>query len=392
MVQEPVKVEPLLTQLHLFIDQYTADNDSLLGGGKLGLIVYYHSLWLGYRDNTYLNKAYALLEQVFDHMHRGVLALEGASLSSGICGLTSVINLLYKDGVLDMDLDAELGEFDEYLYKNVLQLIKEDKQDYLQGAFGIIKYFTDRLPHDRISVYLQDIIRALYDKCVVTKHGTWFKNMFLFSTNQINFSLSQGQAGFLSVLTSLHEAEVDTFRTGFLLDQGLRFIRHHLREVDFLSQNWSFFPLTANPDGTAKDYVNRLGWANGDLNQVSLFYKAAFALQDENLKQVADLVGGSSLMRKTPESTQCNDIYFCHGSAGLAQYYYSLYRYSNEETYLEGWDYWIKETARNLEKVLQQKQFKGREGRLLEGLPGVALVLLGHQIKEELPWTDLLLL
>jgi lantibiotic modifying enzyme len=392
MVQETVKVEHLITQLQQLIDQQSADNDSLMGGGKLGLIVYYHSLWQGYRNNTYLDKTYVLLDEILDHMNKGTLELEGASLATGICGLTSVINLLYKDGLLEMEIDEELAEYDEYLYKEALQLIKEDKLDYLHGAFGIIKYFTDRLPQPKIALYLKEIIRALHDKAVVTKHGTWFRSVFLFGKSQINFSLSQGQAGFLSVLTALHEANIDSQKTGFLLQQGIRFTRHHLREVDFLSQTWSFFPLTISEDGDDKNYLNRLGWCYGDLNQVSLFYKAAFVLEDENLKQMADLVGGSSLMRRTDEATQLTDIYVCHGTAGLAQYYYSLYRHSNEESYLEGWHYWINETMKRLEIVLHDKSFKGNETRMLDGLSGVVLVLLGHLINEELPWTDLLLL
>ncbi|WP_343673681.1 lanthionine synthetase LanC family protein [Chitinophaga sp.] len=392
MVQEPVKVESLLTQLHQLIDQHCADNDSLMGGGKLGLIVYYHSLWQGYRDNTYLDKTYALLDEVWDHMNKCTLELDGPSLATGICGLTSVINLLYKDGLLDIDIDKELAGYDDYLFHQALQLIKEDKQDYLHGAFGIIKYFTDRLPQPKIATYLREILRVLYDKCVVTKHGIWFKNIFLFGTRQINFSLSQGQAGFFSVLTALHEAEIDTQKTGFLLQQGIRFIRHHLREVDLVGQDWSFFPLTTSEAEDEKNYNNRLGWCHGDLNQVSLFYKASFVLQDENLKQMADLVGGSSLMRRTGEATQIDDIYFLNGTAGLAQYYYSLYRHSNEESYLGGWHYWINETIKRLEVVLNEESFKGRETRMLEGLPGVALVLLGRLINEELPWTDLLLL
>ncbi|WP_343692242.1 lanthionine synthetase LanC family protein [Chitinophaga sp.] len=391
MVQEPVKVESLLTQLHHLIDQHTADNDTLMGG-KLGLIMYYHSLWQGYRDNTYLDKAYALLDEVLEHMHKGTLELQGPSLATGICGLTSVINLLYKDDLLDIDIDEELATYEDYLYHQALQLIKEDKLDYLHGAFGIIKYFTDRLPQPKIAAYLREIIHALYENCVVTKHGIWFRNIFLFGTGKINFSLSQGQAGFLSVLTALHEAEVDALKTGYLLQQGIRFVRHQLREVDLVGQDWSFFPLTASEAEDEKNYNNRLGWCDGDLNQVSLFYKASFVLQDENLKQMADLVGGSSLMRKTCEATQIDDIYFGNGTAGLAQYYYSLYRYSNEESYLEGWHYWINETIKRLEVVLNEESFKGRESRMLEGLPGVALVLLGHLINEELPWTDLLLL
>lgn len=391
MVQEPVKVESLLTQLHHLIDQHTADNDTLMGG-KLGLIMYYHSLWQGYRDNTYLDKTYALLDEVLDHLHKGTLELEGPSLATGICGLTSVINLLYKDGLLEIDIDEELAGYDDYLYHQVLQLMKEDKLDYLHGAFGIIKYFTDRLPQPKMAIYLREIIHVLYENCVVTKHGIWFRNIFLFGTGQINFSLSQGQAGFLSVLTALHEAEVDALKTGYLLQQGIRFVRHQLREVDLIGQDWSFFPLTANEAEDEKNYNNRLGWCYGDLNQVSLFYKASFVLQDENLKQMADLVGGSSLMRKTGEATQIDNIYFSNGTAGVAQYYYSLYRHSNEESYLEGWHYWIKETIKRLEVVLNEESFKGRESRMLEGLPGIALVLLGHLINEELPWTDLLLL
>jgi len=392
MVQEPESVAALVHRIHEIIQDHEPGNDSLLNG-RLGMVLYYHSLWMVCHQDAYLQTAYRLLEKVFDNMNSNAPGLAGASLGSGVAGLAGVVSLLHKGGWLDMDIREELAELDTYLYSSALRHIEAQHPDYLHGAFGIIRYFADRLPDTTLKGYLENMVNALCDTCVTTTQGVWFRNYVVDKkeAERVNFSLSHGQCGFLIVLSELYQAGILQDKTGFLLKEGIRFIKAHLQPVDFLANRFSCFPLSIGEDGGGI-YANRLAWCYGDLNEVLLFYKAAFVLEDEELKQMADLIGSSSIIRRTAEATLCTDSHFCHGAAGLAVLYRSLYRHSGLDKYQEAHRYWINRTVALLEADTRNGLYTGKEHNLLEGLPGVALALLGSISTEDLPWCHLLLL
>jgi lantibiotic biosynthesis protein len=128
------------------------------------------------------------------------------------------------------------------------------------------------------------------------------------------------------------------------------------------------------------------------LNETLLFYRAGKLLDDEELIRLANLTGLSSLMRKDEPSTQIRDSHFCHGSSGLAQFYKVLYQESGNEKYLEGYEYWIEQTILLLEKDMKKDIYIGKEYNFLDGLVGVAFVLLSYISFKPLNWSKALFL
>jgi len=98
------------------------------------------------------------------------------------------------------------------------------------------------------------------------------------------------------------------------------------------------------------------------------------------------------VQRKSEATTLVSDSHFCHGSAGLISCYESLYRYSGLALYQEAAVFWLEKTRDYLDQELHQTYYKGKEGDLLEGLPGIALALLSSQYQKETAWNRLLLL
>ncbi|MCW3464756.1 lanthionine synthetase LanC family protein [Chitinophaga nivalis] len=386
-------IETTVWTAHETIISSPVPDDSLLNG-KLGMILYYHSMFLAYQRSEFADRAYQLLEEIFAGLNSGSTALSGASLGNGACGLTYAVTLLKKNGFLDTDLRAELGELDAYLHQTALQEIEKDHLDYLHGAFGIIWYFTERLPDPVIQAYLEQIIHKLYERRVVTDQGTWFRNYIIdpAEKEEINFSLSHGQCAFLCILCDLLEKGIAENKVRYLLMEGLRFIKGRLQQIDFQHQQYSFFPLSMSPDGSMPPMNHRLAWCYGDLNEALLFYKAGHLLHDQHMIKFADLIGSTSIMRQNTEATLCTDSHFCHGTAGLAQFYHTLYRHTGWDKYNTAREYWGTATARLLARDIDARLFAGKENSLLVGLTGPVLVLSSLITNEELPWTGVFLL
>ncbi|NSL88097.1 hypothetical protein ECE50_014715 [Chitinophaga sp. Mgbs1] len=393
MITLDENIETIVWTAHETIISSPVSDDSLLNG-KTGMVLYYHSMFLAYQRKEFADRAYQLLEEILSGLSSGSTTLSGASLSHGVCGLTYAVTLLKKQGFLDTDLRQELGELDAYLYQVALQEVEKDYLDYLHGAFGIIWYFTERLPDPVILQYLEDIIHQLYARRIVTDQGIWFRNSVInpAEKEEINFSLSHGQCAFLCILCDLLEKGIAENKVRFLLMEGIRFIKGQLLQIDLQHNQYSFFPLTMPRDGKQPAIANRLAWSYGDLNEALLFYKAGHLLHDPNMIKFADLIGSTSIMRQSTDTTLCTDSHFGYGTAGLAQFYHTLYRHTGWDKYNTAREYWGTATARLLAEDMDAGRFAGRENSLLEGLAGPVLVLSSLISSEELPWTGIFLL
>jgi hypothetical protein len=163
-------------------------------------------------------------------------------------------------------------------------------------------------------------------------------------------------------------------------------------DIDFSNDEYSFFPFIVKQGANEISAPNRLGWCYGDLNEVLLFYRAGNLFEDNELIDLADVMGTQTLMRKTQMATLIEDSGFCHGSSGLSQFYRQLYRERKLPVYKEGYTYWIEKTLIFLEEDLVNGLYSGKEHEMLNGLIGVAFSLLSYTSAQELDWSKSLLL
>jgi lantibiotic modifying enzyme len=80
------------------------------------------------------------------------------------------------------------------------------------------------------------------------------------------------------------------------------------------------------------------------------------------------------------------DAHFCHGASGLAHFYKVIYAHTGDERHHQAASYWIGETLRYLNTELKNDYYKNKETDLLNGLPGISLVLLSFTAEKELAW------
>ncbi len=378
-----------LSLIHKKIGQGSAPNNFLLIG-KLGLVLYYFSLYEAGEDETNADKCIELLEEVMNEEDEQLPPLYGTGFASGTAGLGYILSLLQKAGLLDMDLQEELEEMDTIIAATALKEIEEDDHiDYLHGAMGAIHYFLMRAGEPVIKKYLEQLAAALCRKVVHTQDGSWFRNYIIDRSEKerIDLSLSHGNSGFLLLLINMLEAGIMEQEVKELITNGVRFIINQRMPNDSGEKGYSLYPFYINSIDHKNKYANeRLAWCYGDLNIAWLLYRASSILQVQEWKELADEIVDDTLPRKDAVSTMATDSHFCHGTAGLAFFYQVIYSHTKNEKCKAAAEYWICETIRYLDIELKNDFYKDKETDLLNGLPGINLVLLSYITKKELAW------
>lgn len=380
-----------LNKIEATTSQVQYENDGLFGG-KLGLVWQNYYLWQATREYAHKEACLRVLGEVFDNLNNDTPQLSGAAMSGGAAGFGYVVTHLHRAEWLDFDLNQTLADLDEFIYESALEHIQQRKLDFWHGAFGMLFYFLERLPHhrQRAEVLIQKIVEQVQGD----DDGLWFPNVMREEDEPIiNFSLSHGQTAFMLVLMQAAQKGIEEELVRSVVARGVNFLLRHERTVDYVT-DFSYFPLCVHANTAEPRYNNRLAVCYGDLNLVLLMYKAAAFFDNAALKKRADLLGLNTLRRQNEQATLVSDSHFCHGAAGVAQFYHSLYRISGQEGYYKGYQYWIDRTIAALHQDLATDAFRETKGGLVSGYAGVALVLLTyiyHQ-RERLYWEKVFLL
>lgn len=367
-------------------------NDSLFQG-KLGLSLYHYSSFEYTGSEEHIEKGRNFLDGVFCQFNESGNSLLNPSLSNGLGGFMSLLNYLTRKQYIYQDL-REFEEIDKFLLKQALHQVEHDFNDYLHGAFGVLNYFIDRLPDPAIQLHAECLIEAILRKVVHTKQGSFIRNYFVSKeeTSEINLSLSHGQTGFILVL-------LKAFEEGLLFEQLHDTIRSMISlllkqtmPTDPENNRHSIFPNTVHEATREKTYNNRMGWCYGDLNQAFLLYKAGTSFGIKQYLEIADLIGASSLDRLDVSSTMCVDAQFCHGAAGIAAMYKSLFTISGHAYYEKASATWIQQCLEFLKRGSINLDYEDREMSLLEGLPGISLVLQDAVYPNKGQWKEFFLI
>ncbi len=381
--------------LHVAIEAGKPRSNYLLEG-KLGLVLYYFSLYEAFGETDDANTCIELLEEIMNQEEAEPAPLAGTGFANGTAGLGYVLSLLQKTGLIDLDLQEELKELDESLTTVALhQIEQEERNDYLHGAMGVVHYFTTRCDEPGIRSRLELLVTAFCNKAIINEDGLWFRNFILDEKEKerIDMSLSHGNAGFLLLLLNVLEAGVLESKLKEVITKGVRFIIGQQMSPDPAAGQYAIFPFSIHSrDKEDQFFSQRLAWCYGDLNIVLLLYRAAALLQEPRWKEMADQFAEQVLERTEADSTMAEDSHFCHGTAGLAQFYTKLFSITGDKKFSEAAGHWIGQTVLHAESEWKENRYAGNECSILSGLPGINLVLLSRISKKELTWSRSLLL
>lgn len=379
------------------INNILSSNDSVQNsflGGSLGILFYYFHLYNVTGDTAIFKKAESLIENVFEDVNNGDPKLLGTLFSSGGAGLGYVVNYLQKYKWIEFDINTEFKDLDSYLFNESLKQIEEDNIDILHGGLGVLHYFASREQTLTISSYINKIVAVLLQKSIRTYYGIWFRNN-VFNGNkndEINFSLSHGLSGILLLLIKVYPLVKNRKEVEQVINDGIKFILNHKLPIDFYNGDYSFFPFSFENGTTELTSLSRLAWCYGDLNEVLVLYRAGKLFNTESYIAIADIIGLQTLARKDEIATMVKDSHFCHGSAGVAQFYKTLFKETENKNYLDGYEYWIKRTIDFVDTEIATNYYKDKASSFLEGFTGVALTLLDYNYRSDMAWSEVFFL
>jgi lantibiotic modifying enzyme len=375
---------------HLIVSA-SPTNDSLTTG-SLGLVLYHYAAASVFGTAQDSSRAEGLVQNVLNRFNSLDTSLLKPSYARGLSGLGYTFNYLSNKKFIDFDMGTEFAGVDEFLFNQAILQVHAGNNDYLHGAFGTLFYFLSR----EKSVVMEDFINRIIDEvhANLNCHDDFFiRNEIIGGMkDKINFSLSHGQSGFMLILLQAIEAGYDIPRSMELVRKCIAFLLKNLQEPDTKKNACSFFPVSMQQQSQSVDCINRIAWCYGDLNQCLLLYRVAGVLDDDKYHTVADLVGLSSIMRVTPETTLCNDSHFCHGASGIAEMYRALYSLRPLQAYEDAYHMWVRKTIEFLKPELEKGAYINKETELLEGLVGPALTLLSFVSGRQLDWQRFFLL
>jgi len=362
---------------HQIISQYKSQNDSLFAG-KLGLS-YYHSLLhqiAGDEESENKDISVEFLEEVLANFYASKSTLLHATFTGGAAGLGYTICYLNKILDLDLDIENDLGDLDEYIFNSAVDLIGKDNLDCLHGAGGILFYFSER-GH---SEYLNQLVPLIIEKGIRSDHGIWFQNIFMENSERglANLSISHGMAGLLIILlkSAPYLSPENLLSLKRTLEESIRFIDSYYSPPLETNQSNSFYPQMVNLEKNTHSYKGRLAWCYGDLGIILLFYQVGKFLNNNHLIERATEMGMQTLSRTSAIASGISEPFFCHGSAGLSSFYYKLYLESGDERYFSGMDFWMTKTVEYFND--DNISFTDSPHEVLDGLIGVNISILEY--------------
>ncbi len=395
-----VLVKEKLTKINHVLEGNTC-RDHGFATGTLGLLYYYFHAGKALAEDGLVKQADGLLEGLFNDLNGnggGMWVdgegMRGSFLSNGAAGLGYVVNYLQNQGFIDFDVEHEFRDLDLFLFESAQQQLRNDNTDFLHGAMGIFHYFAHRGLTPVINRYLNELATQILRKPVDTGYGCWVRNSGIKpnTPNEVNLSLSHGLSGYLLALMEAWPALDDRASAEQLIRRGIQFLMKHECPVDFEGQEFSFFPFRFEADSMEIERINRLAWCYGDLNQVLLLYRAGRLLEDDRYVHIANRIGSHTVARRSFAATLSQDAHFCHGSSGIARFYKSLYQETGHPCYADAYQYWLDTTVSLVDQEIEANNYSANKAGLLEGWPGIGLVLTDHLLRAGSDWASAFLL
>lgn len=405
------KLIPLLHRINDLIFPLEHENDiqknrsALFNGdslysGNLGLVLYHYNYYKVFKDPVSKDRALTLLQNILDRVVEGRSTLSNYTLSYGLSGLGIVLKLLINEQLVDED-DIDIGNLDELVYEWAVDRIKNDDSEFMHGACGAIQYLSLYNETGAPAHSFEPLVDEILSRAVPDEHTGVYLNMFNqfipeYPKGSINLSFSHGMSGVLFLLLNLIDKGLisETYKQS--VREIVKYLEARIEEVDFSRNLFCHADVIVSDDITARRNT-RLAWCYGDLNQVMAFLRAGQSLDDENYLSLSNKIGLTTTRRREFPQTYVSDSQFCHGSSGLVQVFDYLHEQTGLQAYQEAKEYWLNDTLIRLETELDSNYYheKRRTGELLEGLPGVAMVLLSELGKTQqlkLSWNSIFLL
>jgi lantibiotic biosynthesis protein len=369
----------------------TAANDSLFGG-ELAVAYYLYYLYEATDKDEYAEAALDRIEKVLLGFNSGKASLSGPYYCSGAAGLFYLLVLFVRKGLVGSDMQTELKQLGEDLLECAVAGIENDYNDFVHGSFGLLHCFNHYAACFGDDSFLQPFLR-LVEKKYLLADNPWIVSAIGHADEKkvVNLSLSHGQAGFMIILMKAYSlAGIN----GNIKERLLKNARHLLgfKSAAPGGTDCSLFPSFVNPVTNTFTTNNRLAWCYGDLGQVLFLHKAADFFKDESFSTAANSICKASTERTSFSSTLLEAGQVCHGTGGVSHFYRVLGELSGLECCTTAASFWIEQAINNIDKDIDAGTNHNSRLNMIEGLPGIGLVLMSYLSAKKLDWGGLILL
>lgn len=373
----------------------TADaGDETLLNGRLGGALYHCYAYQAGGAPAHLAAAEAILAQALHDFNAGK-HYQDMSYGAGAAGLFWLVAHMQQQQ-LSPGMTPEDWQFlNQRFFEQASRWIQSGRVDNLYGAIGLLHYLEQTTAVCDNRQHIDELVALLAGQAHWDEHGASFPNALLHrNPATIDLGVAHGLSGMALVLLNIQAKGFVSPHLQPLIEGLLTFVAGTYRPLDATNaaSQQSGFPVSVVGAGRAGSFSNRLAWCYGDITQAIVFQKAGQLLDNPAWLALAAQVGASCAPRRTPEATLVHDAAFCHGAAGLAHLYQQLYQLTGTAAYQVLHQQWLAETVTRLEQELAAQQYRGKEWSLLEGLPGIGLVLLSATAPTVSMWSNLLFL
>lgn len=319
-----------------------------------------------------------------------------------------LICFLYDKKIIDIDLNAYLGEIDDSLCEGMIFLLNEREYGLVNGAISIGQYFHYRyiLGHRPSLKYLEQFTEQL-SRISNEKEETmdWISivDYGLLSKGN-NLGIAHGMPGIILFLEKLYKLNIKKKLIENILIKATNFLLSQKHSLE--NHKSYFYDVNSEAPQTGRD--SRLAWCYGDLSVGYSLYKVSriTGIERPSIEREALDILLNTVTRTDLKEISVVDAGLCHGTSGLAHIYNRLYQDSKINIFKDAALFWYKETFKmskyNNEFVgfgipyyLSDKEKEiNREYNtsFLTGITGIGLSLLSAIYNVEPEWDKYLLL
>lgn len=367
-----------------------------LMGGKTGIAIFcFYYARLVDKQEPY-DYAIELLSSVVEDINAG---FNYHTFAGGFAGIGTVLEILVREDLIDIDTDELLNEVDTYLYNLMIEELKNKNYDFLHGAVGIGMYFLNRLTNKNSRQYLVQFVDKLEDIADIDDEGIrWLSVLNREKNTQgYNLSLSHGISSIIVLLSKIYSEGIAKEKVLGLLSGAVKYLLNQQLDISKFNSN---FPSWVSKDEPSTH--SRLAWCYGDLGIGIALWQAGNNTNNEIWKEKAIEILLHSTKRRDLKENSVVDAGLCHGSAGIAHIYNRMYNYTHRIEFKDAAIYWFEQTLQMAKfddglagyKVWRSSEMGGLQNEygFLEGIAGIGLTLISAVSDIESKWDECLLL
>jgi lantibiotic biosynthesis protein len=327
------------------------------------------------------------------------------SYSNGTTGFIQSLYYLINIGLIKRDECDIIDQFLPFLEQVSDAYLKVKNWDFLHGALGI-GFLLFEEPERLASLnQINKIIGHLDNQAISDNEGSYKWESVSFANGEqervYNLGLAHGIPSIITFLCKAFKNNINIKITERLLRGAIRFI---LQNKNPRPDEYNcYFPTYLYADEKGEIVRrSRLAWCYGDLGIAIALYNASLILKDKELEELAVNVLFYNMKRRNLDQEFVKDACLCHGTAGIGQIYYRMYRNTMEVAFRDSASYWFnktKELAKYNDGLAGYKTFhiasKGgmqNDYSLLMGVSGIGLALNSWINQDDPVWDKYLLL